>query len=144
VKALIVPDMVTDRVKKDYQRIFQIPLANPKMDDDRRSIHEEDDEAAGTSTQAFLVKMNGLPLGNHFHTKKIEMFYILEGEVEHLITADPASSNTTNDRANIPAGSLIVMPPGVAHTFFLTPGSRMICYASERFDPDDMVAYKLA
>ena len=142
MKILIIPNMVTKQVCQDYERIFQIPLGNPKMDDDRRTIHEEDNEDAGTSSQAFLVKAGGLPLGNHFHNKKIEVFFVLEGLVERLTTEDATAKQEFYNC--IPAGAMIVVPPGIAHTFLLSPGSRMLCYSSERFDPGDMVAKKLA
>lgn len=142
MKALIVPNMVTSLVADDYRRIFEIPLTNPKMDDERRTIHEEDDEGAGTSTQAFLVKSGGLPLGNHSHNNKVEVFFLLCGEVERLITLSLGEEK--KEFSHIPSGSMIVMPPGVVHTFFLSPGSRMLCYASERFDPNDMPTMKLA
>ena len=143
MKALIVPNMVTDQVNQDYDRIFQIPLSNPKMDDERRTIHEEDDEVTGTSTQAFLIKTGGLPLGNHYHTNKVEAFFVISGEVERLITKDVEGEIKTESE-HIPAGSMIIIPPGLAHTFFLSPGSQMLCYASERFDSRDMPTWKLA
>ena len=127
----------------DYKRIIQIPFANPKMDDERRTIHEEDNEANQSSTKAFLIKAGGLPLGNHFHLKKTEVFCILEGKVELLVTNDQDQTYRREYR-NISAGSMIIMPPGVAHTFFLAPDSKMICYGTGCFDPTDMTALKLA
>ena len=141
---MIFSDMVRDRIFDDYRRIFQIPLGNSKMDDDRRTIHEEDNLDAQSSTQAFLVKAGGLPLGNHYHAKKTEIFFVIEGSVERLITASDGGTGPTEEFSLLQAGTMIVMPPGVAHTFFLSPGSKMICYATERFNQADMVAVKLA
>jgi len=130
-------------VDEDYKRIFQIPLSNPKMDDERRTIHEEDNEEKRCSTQAFLVKTGNLPLGNHYHRTKTEVFFIISGRLDKLITSDD-EGNHRKEFVDVPPGTMIVMPPRVAHTFFLAEGSRMICYATERFDPNDMPGMKLA
>lgn len=125
---------------EEHARIFQIPLQNPKMDDDRRTIHEDDREEDRCSIGAFLIKQSGLPLGNHYHDWKTEVFIILSGEGD-LITAD-RNGEHRRERPVGP-GDVVVMPPGVAHTFFLIPGSEMLCYSTERFDPSDMKPLKL-
>lgn len=114
------------------------------MNDERRTIHEEDNESNQSSTQAFLTKAGNVPLGNHFHRDKTEVFFILSGGVERLVTSDEGRQQHQEFHDyDIPVGSMIVMPPRVACTFFLKPGSEMICYATERFDAGDMHPLKL-
>jgi mannose-6-phosphate isomerase-like protein (cupin superfamily) len=109
------------------------------MHDVRREIHEEDDEQAECSTQAFLIHDGELPLGKHFHRNKTEVFFILSGTLKKLTITDEEGNNPLQWE-DLPAGTMIIMPPRVAHTFFFEPGSTMICYATERFDSTDMPA----
>lgn len=139
---LIKRNMVNDEIRADFDRIRLIPISDPRMKDARREIHEENNAENQSSVQTFDVIGNAVPMGNHYHKKVTEVFFILSGRVERLITNDVAMSHR-REFSDLPPGTMILMPPGVAHAFFLKPGSTMICYATERFDPEDMIPAKL-
>ena len=125
-------------ILREYERVFAIPITNPRMDDDRRTIHEDDDKVAQSSTQAFLVKNNDRPLGNHYHIRRTELFFIVEGEVELLVTSNPAGKFRKVSTA-LPTGTLIVIPPLVAHAFRNSNGGKMLCVSTERYADEDMI-----
>lgn len=129
-----------ERIKREYDEIMALPLADPRMNDDRREIHEMNDPAEDWSVQAFLLKQKAanLPLGKHFHQRKTEVFVILEGRVEKLVTAFGNELDERREFHDLSAGTTIVIPPMVAHTFYMQPDSRMICYSSRAFNPKDM------
>ncbi len=143
-----------ERATETYNVVMLIPPQNPKMVDERREIHELDEPDEDRSTQAFLVKASGLPLGKHAHGKKTEIFVILTGEVEKLVTAVPrwresgeAPDNNepvrTREWEHLGPGTMIIMPPFVFHTFYFKPGTRLICYSTAAFDQKDFIPAEL-
>lgn len=115
-------------------------------DHNRRTIFEVNCPIEGFSLQGFDVKAR-LPLGKHFHEKKHETFKILAGggivflyPVSYIgEQIDPAKIQ----RLQLTAGSVVHMPPMTAHTFYLEPGSRMVCFSTAAFDEEnkDMRAF---
>lgn len=121
-----------------YGRLISIPLQDPRMNDERREIHELNNPWGNWSIQAFRIKADNLPLGNHFHERKTEVFIILSGKVEKLIFARGKDLSGRKELTDLGPGTLIVIPPGWAHTFYMTPGSEMLCFSDAAFDPNNM------
>ncbi len=103
--------------------------------DARREISEFNGE--GFSLQSFEI-FERLPLGNHFHTNKNETFVILEGGASLLTKLITADSTDVVHTRTVSKGDVVRIPPMVAHTFLLEPGSKMMCFSSVPFNPDDM------
>jgi len=108
--------------------------------DERRSIFELD-TPEGTY-QYFEIFTDLLPLGKHFHTKKDEEFTILSGEgfVLLCIVEEGGSQKGEVKKVDLTLGSVVKVPRGTAHTFYLSPGSSMACVSTVPFDEDDMHA----
>lgn len=128
-----------------YDRIFpeQPPSAIGELKvvhtDTRRTIHEfnGEDFACGY----FEIHHSNLPLGVHAHAKKSETFIISKGSgVLHTCKVD-FHGNPLGPRRiqTLQEGSVAHLMPYEAHTFYLETGSRMYCYSSTPFDPDDFI-----
>ena len=104
----------------------------PVHKDARRAISEMN--GSNFSLQSFEI-FQSIPLGNHYHERKTETFLLIEGSGE-LVTQDITQKKVL--RQDIEQGAVIRIEPGIAHTFVLAPGSKMIGYSSTPFDPNDM------
>jgi len=114
--------------------------------DERRAITEFNSLEGDFSVQSFEIHQP-IPLGNHYHRRRVETFIILEGG--GTLTTQDVNGNVTPmgsiTETKVKAGDVIWMPTHVAHTFVLDPGSKMICLSSIAFDQNDMdmVVHKL-
>lgn len=110
-------------------------------EDARRAIAEFNTDDWDFSVQRFATKER-IPLGNHYHVKKDEIFVILKGggSVATQRVKEPESRETFS----LKIGSVIYVPKNMAHTFELEPGSEMICFSTKAFDKDDMHPLVLA
>jgi mannose-6-phosphate isomerase-like protein (cupin superfamily) len=112
--------------------------------DIRRTISEVNDSENDYSVQFFKVQEQ-IPLGNHYHVRKYEVFLVLKGEgglyVQTLTKA--AEKVGGMRRVSIQAPCVVRIPPLVAHAFLLSPGSEMICYSSKAYDQSDLHPYPL-
>lgn len=125
--------------------------------DERRSINELNSPEGGFSVQSFKI-MKSIPLGNHYHGKKFEIFIILRGMAD-LITQDidPQTGSAIGEPKDIRVGEgmAIKILPFTAHAFKFvsdpdpqSPGlegepAEMICFSSQPFDEKDMIPHKL-
>lgn len=116
----------------------------PVHEDARRAIAEYNGD--DFSVQYFEVKER-IPLGNHFHKGKFEVFIILRGSgivVTCPIGEDgiPTAEKTVTEIGNL---SVVKIPPYTAHTFYLDPGTKMTCFSSAPFDEknQDMMKFVL-
>ncbi len=106
--------------------------------DARRAISEFNSPTGGFSIQSFIVTADELPLGNHFHNDKEETFVILEGGGKVLLAQVNEDGQPIQIAIySLEAGSVVKVCPRTAHTFFLKPGSRMICFSSKAFDENN-------
>lgn len=107
-------------------------------EDARRAIHECNAPDAGFSVQRFMIKER-LALGKHAHARKSETFVIIRGSGIVLTSPVRADGRAILPvaRDEISSGSVVYVGPHLAHTFYLTPGSEMICFSSAPFDSDD-------
>ncbi len=94
----------------------------------------------------FYIKQSDLPLGNHFHRSKFEVFYFLKGGgVIHTV---PMRVDGTYDQEDIlmhtvTAGTVIRIPPRQVHRFDLHSDTEFVAYSSECFNPADMITCML-
>ncbi len=124
----------------------KLAAQKPVSEDQRRTIWEENQKENNQSIQAFLIHQENLPLGNHYHNRKIEIFCIIEGGCKELKLKDAHNDNQITSLTNLAAGTIIVMPARVAHTFFFEPGTKMLCFSTTAFNEQnkDMIGCKLA
>lgn len=112
---------------------------NAAHSDHRRTIFEVN-FSGGFSLQGFDIKMR-LAFGKHFHERKHETFKILSGTgIVFLYPVDFAGEKidpSKTKRIELTAGSVVYVPPGTAHTFYLEPGSRMVCFSTAPFSQED-------
>jgi mannose-6-phosphate isomerase-like protein (cupin superfamily) len=111
------------------------------LEDERRELSEFDTEYADFSVQRFVVKER-IPLGNHYHTKKDEVFVILSGRGRVILQKVGVNKNGETTLP-LKKGSVVYIPKNTAHTFLLEIGSEMICFSTKAFDKDDMHEWKL-
>jgi mannose-6-phosphate isomerase-like protein (cupin superfamily) len=109
-------------------------------EDARRAISEFNTDDWGFSVQQFRIKEK-IPLGNHYHKRKDEIFVILKGS-GHVILQKVGESKV-KETILLKTGSVIYVPKNMAHTFVLEPDSEMICFSTKAFDKDDMHPFVL-
>jgi mannose-6-phosphate isomerase-like protein (cupin superfamily) len=80
-----------------------------------------------------------LPLGNHYHEKKDETFVVIEGSgTLALQQVDPITKHGGEiTRHTIVSGSVILIRPWTAHTFWMITPARMIGYSSTPYNEED-------
>lgn len=125
--------------------------------DERRSISEFDSPEGGFSVQTFKITKS-IPLGNHYHKAKFEVFILLRGMAD-LITQNinPENGEPIGEPVNtrVGEGMVIKILPFTSHAFrFLSDPdpqipsiesepAEMICLSSAAFDKNDMISHKL-
>ncbi len=111
--------------------------------DDRRTIQEV--EFTSMSLTDFNIVGNAGPLGQHYHRKKTEVFYVIGGggRVRTIQVAQDGQAMGKMRSFDVSAGSVLRIPPMQAHRFDLAPGTRMICLSSTPFNPDDLIAHTI-
>lgn len=115
-------------------------MITPVHEDERRSIAEFDSPAGGFSVQSFQIKESQIPLGNHYHGDKDEIFVITEGRGIVFfaeVNRDKFKAKDIFSRI-VSAGSVIKIPAYTAHALVLKTGSKMICFSTKPFDADDL------
>lgn len=110
----------------------------PVHEDARRAIQEQEFPEEPLSLQHQVIKAR-LPLGNHFHAHKREVFVVLRGAGHVRYAAVDAEGNAGEaTEHDVGPGSVVVVPPRVAHAFLLEPGSELIYCSEVLFDEDDL------
>lgn len=104
-------------------------LPTIKHEDERRTLIEWVKDTPFKSAKIVIAK-NELPLGEHYHKNKDEVFYLLKGHGTMKLDGVQSEFNE---------GDCIDIKRGVTHTFLLTAGSIMLGVGSETFDPDDEI-----
>ena len=108
-------------------------------EDARRTILEEEFPDEPLSLQRQIIK-DRLPLGNHYHEHKREVFVVLAGGgmVRYARVGEDGRPEEVQQREDIGPGSVIVVPARVAHAFLLQPGSELLCFSEVLFDEQDL------
>lgn len=156
IEMVMVPDYAK-YIKNLMNRIFDEHSVSLVHEDQRRSIHEYNGE--DFSIQQFHVHSSNIPLGNHYHKKAkqtstpesddiihdiSEIFVFDTGEWVLLlqdIVIDSVGNileQSEHRQLHIWEGSVVVIPPMQAHTFFLEPGTQFRWFRPYPFDPADM------
>lgn len=100
-----------------------------KHEDERRILIEWVNNIPFKSAKIVIAK-NDLPLGEHYHNNKDEIFYLLKGNGS--IKLDQVES-VFNE------GDCIFVKRGTMHTFVLSAGSILLGVGSEPFDSNDEI-----
>ena len=111
----------------------------PVHDDARRTIKEQEFAEEPLSIPRQTIK-DRIPLGNHYHEHRREVFVVLRGGgmMRHAPVEDDGRPGVVTRRDDVAAGDVIVVPPRVAHAFVLEPGSELLCYSDVLFDEQDL------
>ncbi len=119
-------------------------------EDARRKIAEFNSPDEDYSVQEFTIHEE-IPLGNHYHTKKFEVFVITKGR-GRLLTLPLryglggfSSADSEVEEQDVKAGMVIRIERGIVHTFIMKKGSKMLCFSSQAFNKEDqdIVEHKL-
>jgi mannose-6-phosphate isomerase-like protein (cupin superfamily) len=100
-----------------------------RHEDDRRILIEWVRDYPVKFCKAIIIK-SGNEIGNHYHLKKEEIFYLLKGSG----TAD--LDGVTQD---FKEGDCIFIPKGQLHAFKLKKGSILLGAATEPYNPEDEI-----
>lgn len=121
---------------------MSVTLGNTVLvhEDERRAIYEMNSLPGGFSVQLFTIKA-AIPLGNHFHKRKSEVFTILHGGgILVAQKVDPRSGapmEGTREFMVVRTGAVVRIPSYTAHTFVLEPDSRMHCCSDAAYRESD-------
>lgn len=124
---------------KDISTYNVTGLITAVHEDNRRAIAEFNSSEMDLSVQSFKIKEK-IPLGNHYHAWKDEVFVILKGKGEVTLQYQYFGIDSHSSVRTFPLeeGSVVHVEKNMAHTFVLEPGSEMICFSNRAFDKDDM------
>ncbi len=108
--------------------------------DVRRNIREFG--FSDSAFQDFSIRDTSKPLGQHYHRKKFEMFYFLEGGGTIRTARVDAEGKIAGNikQFEVGPGAVIRIPPYYTHRFDLLPNTRFIAFSSGPFDAGDMPA----
>jgi quercetin dioxygenase-like cupin family protein len=99
------------------------------------------DDEEGMRFIAYLELRAGAVRGNHYHHRKAEWVYIVQGEIE-LLLLDPQTN--ARDTAPLRTGDLAFIPTGVAHAMRTVQPGHALEFSPSRFDPEDSVRIAVA
>lgn len=102
-------------------------LSTQLHEDERRLLIEWVKDFPVKNCKALIVKEK-VPLGDHYHKNKEEIFYLLCGAGE-VILDGISTPLVFND--------IVHVKRGVRHTFLLESGSILLEAGTEPFDPTD-------
>jgi len=101
-----------------------------KHQDERRIIYDFN-EAVFKSLKIVYV-LDRIPIGDHYHSKKDEYFFLASGKFEEIVVNETILFN-------IDAPHFISIERETYHRFICSPGSILIGVATELFDSQDEI-----
>lgn len=107
------------------------------VSDDHRRTLAEFGNGYNWRVGKYVVVKDRLPIGDHYHKLKTELFLIISGEVKYQLQYENGMVSTGTAKQ----GKLIEVPPNTYHVFYCEPGTIFIGLATEEHDPTD--DYKL-
>lgn len=117
-----------DRLKPSIEKI---PV---KFQDERGQFIEILKGIPGLQLNMLITK-KGAVRGNHYHHKKEEHFYVLEGIVNFVFGTEKGEATSSHECG---PGTLIGIPPGLPHVFIgLSHDSILIEYQNVEYDADN-------
>jgi mannose-6-phosphate isomerase-like protein (cupin superfamily) len=138
--------VLNGKVLKQSLPVLQLPLGPDAPTLKRLLLPQGElaqfyDAAEGVRYLAFIELVPGQVRGNHYHTVKEELVYVIRGEV--LLIAEDIDSKA---RASVElrAGDFGVIRTGIAHAYRTVEAGQAIEFSVARFDPADIHRYPLA
>ncbi len=104
-----------------------------KHEDKRRTLIEWIKDFPVKSMKTIYVKEKS-DLGNHYHLKKDEIFFIAKGKGICILT-----TKTNQTREWLFEGDCVFVEKGTIHTFTMYPDSILLEAATEPYDPIDEI-----
>ena len=101
-----------------------------KNEDERRILYDWADGDFKAS-KALIIKSEEA-VGDHYHLKKDEVFFLLKGKAKRVIIG-------TQESFDIEAPAKWECKRGTYHLFLLEKDSMLLCSATELFDPYDEI-----
>jgi len=98
------------------------------------------DGEEGIRYLAAIRLVSGTARGNHYHRKKQEWVYLVDGAVE-LVAEDVETK--ARETLLMVTGDLVYISPGVAHTLVVQKEGMAVEFSPVRFDPTDTSRYTL-
>ncbi len=111
-------------------------LQTYKHEDNRRTLVEWIDNIPVKCVKTIFVKEK-IPLGNHYHNNKDEIFYLLKGKGVCTLKTRAVKPKITRDWMF--EGDCILVPRGVIHRFELFPDSILLEAATEPYNHEDEI-----
>lgn len=102
---------------------------NSLKHEDHRRILVEWIENYPTKSNKVIIAKEDCEVGNHYHLKKDEMFYLLLGEGEFKLGENEWETLTDT----------VFVPRGTRHTFRLKEGAILLEAATRAYTPDDEI-----
>lgn len=104
-----------------------------KHEDHRRRLDEWIDNIPVKSVKTIYVREKAA-LGNHYHDKKDEIFYVAKGKGNYVLT-----TSKSYQRGWLFEGEALFVKRGTIHTFTMWPDSILLEAATEPYDPLDEI-----
>jgi len=103
----------------------------PIINEDNRRILYDWVQGEFKSAKVVIAKQ-AIPVGDHYHKNKDEIFFLLSGKFIEMINGDETMEN-------VEAPFKVFVPRGTYHKFTLEPDSVLLGVATELFDPNDEI-----
>ena len=138
--------VLNGKVLKQSLPVLQLPLgpdapALKRLLLPQGELAQFSDAAEGVRYLAFIELVPGQVRGNHYHTVKEELVYVIRGEV--LLIVEDIDSKARASVA-LRTGDLGVIRTGIAHAYRTLEAGQAIEFSVARFDPADIHRYLLA
>lgn len=104
-----------------------------RHEDNRRTLIEWIKDLPIKCIKTIYVKEK-IGLGNHYHLKKDEVFFLAKGKGTYMLT-----TANSYKREWIFEGDCVFVPRGTIHTFLLYPDSILLEAATEPYEPSDEI-----
>jgi quercetin dioxygenase-like cupin family protein len=98
------------------------------------------DSSDGFRYAAVIELRPGTTRGNHYHRHKMEVVYLISGEVRVLVE-DTATA--TREAILLRPGDLLTIPPGIAHAMQPTAAGYAVELSPTRFEPEDTCKHRV-
>lgn len=96
------------------------------------------DSEEGLHYLAFIELRAGAVRGNHFHRRKEEYLYVIEGELELIVEELEAKQR---EIIRVKDGEMVVIQPGVPHALKTLHSGQGLEFSKTRYDAADVERY---
>ena len=102
-----------------------------KNEDERRILYEWIQDTPFRTSKVVIAKSKQA-VGNHYHKKKDEIFFLVQGKANRVMIGN-------TEEFDITAPKIFECPRGTYHMFELEEGSILLGVATKKFDKDDEI-----